>query len=94
MFTLLWKIGPNQEELYQVASVATVPAAANPSDEMECGGRAHLAFQRLTHVEDGGAQLQIVRAVIDLGEVYVMNDAGKTVASYRFDADARSAIAA
>jgi hypothetical protein len=84
MFTLLWKIGPDHEEIYSTYGVSHIPAAAQPSDQMDCGGRRHIAFQKLTAVQDDSHNLHLVRAVIDIGEVFVMNGEGKTIAMYRF----------
>ena len=94
MLTLIWKIAEGHEEVYEVCSVAKMPAAKERSDQLDCGGRAHLSFQRLTAVQDDGLNLHLVKAVIDMGEVFVMNSDGKTIAMYRFDKDDRPAIAA
>lgn len=94
MFTLLWKIGPGREEIYQTPSVVRIPAAAQPSNDLDCCGKAHIAFQKLDAVEDDGAHLHLVRAVISEGEIFVMNGEGKTIAMYRFDSPAVSSLAA
>ncbi|ODM71660.1 hypothetical protein A6X20_06875 [Bradyrhizobium elkanii] len=80
--------------MYETYGVAKIPPAAQPSDHLDCRGRAHIAFQHLTAVEGDGHKLHLVRSVIDIGEVFVMNSEGKTVAMYRFEADDRKAIAA
>jgi hypothetical protein len=94
MFTILWKIGPDHEEIFSTASVSKIPAAEKQSDDFDCHGRPHLAFQALTPIEDDGAGLRLVRTVIDSGEIFVMNAEGKTVAMYRFEAESRARIAA
>ena len=93
MMTLLWKIGPDHEELYETSSVSKIPAAPERSDQLDCGGRAHIAFQKLTAVW-GEDELRLIRTVIDTGEVFVMNAEGKTVAKYFFEPDKRQSIAA
>lgn len=77
MFTVLWKTPNGGEEIYVAPSVAKIPALSVCSKDADCEGRAHLAFQRL----DGYA---MTRTLIDMGEVFVMNSDGKTVATYRF----------
>lgn len=94
MLTVVWKIGRDQEEIFETASVAKIPAAPERSDQLDCGGRAHIAFQRLTAVEGDGVRERIVRTVIDIGEVFVMNAGGSTIAKYRFKPDDRPSIAA
>jgi hypothetical protein len=84
MFTLLWKISDNNEEIFSTYGTALIPAVVEPSDQLDCGGRRHLAFQRLVAVQDDDTNLHLVRTVIDIGEVFVMNGDGKTVATYRF----------
>lgn len=88
MFTILWRAPDGAEEIYVAPCVSKIPAdprLAEPADNamldllahLDCGGREHVAFQRL----DGNG---MVRSVIDVGEVFVMNAQGKTVATYRF----------
>lgn len=94
MFTVLWKITPDNEEIYQSPSVVKVPDAGRRSDELDCRGRPHLAFQALEPVSDDSAAMRLVRRVIDSGEVFVMNPEGKTIAMYRLDRDDRQSLAA
>lgn len=85
MFTVLWKIGNDNEEIYSAPSVVLVPRHESaPSDQLDCRGERHVAFMKLTPVEDDSSGLHLVRTVINFGEVFVMNEAGKTVAMYRF----------
>lgn len=84
MFSILWKTPDGGEEIYVAPSVSKIPPAKELSDQLDCRGREHVAFQKL----DGR---DMVRTVINVGEVYVMNAQGKTVASYYFGPDLRPA---
>ncbi len=90
MFTVLWKVGPGQEEIFETASIAKIPKRAKPSEGEgpmpDCEGRPHISFQSMTAVENDGVELHFVRTVIDVGEIFIMNGEGKTVASYRLEA--------
>lgn len=82
MFTVLWKIPDGAEEIYSVPCVVKKAAVAgNPTAEerakMDCNGDEHISF----HKFDGFATH---KQVINLGDVYVMNADGKTVATYLF----------
>lgn len=94
MFTILWKIPGGTEEIFSTPSVSKVAAAKEMSDQLDCRGREHIAFQQLSAVQDDTANLHLVRTVIDIGEVFIMNAEGKTVAMYRFEPEVRQAIAA
>lgn len=87
MLTVMWKIGPDNEEIYVAPSISLRPKR-EAQDEVErakldCNGDRHIAFQAFTVVQDGGIQMH--RTVISRGEVFVMNSEGNTVASYRFN---------
>lgn len=85
MFTVLWKIDRDNEQLYSTYGVALIPPTDRaPCDDWDCSGRRHVAFQALTAVQDSD-NLMLNRTVIDVGEVFVMNGDGKTIAIYRFD---------
>jgi len=74
MFTILWKMPNGGEEIYIAPGISKIPVADVASDQLDCGGREHVAFQHL----DGHAMTR------DVGELFVMNSDGKTVATYRF----------
>lgn len=82
MFTVLWRFQGGGEEIFAAPAVSLISAASEPTDQMDCAGRRHVAFLRL----DGHG---MTRTVIDVGDVFVMNGQGRTVATYRFDARPR-----
>jgi hypothetical protein len=73
MFTIKWIAANGSEMLYRGMDVSFTPADQR-GDGVKAGGyeRPVVSFQ----VDSG------VQCSIDSGAVYVMNDAGKTVASY------------
>jgi hypothetical protein len=80
MFTVLWKTPNGGEEIFVAPSVSRIPGivpGTEDADRYDCHGRPHIAMQCLT---DQDSQ----RIVIDMGEVFVMNAEGRTVATYRF----------
>ncbi|MES5483621.1 hypothetical protein QMZ05_12755 [Bradyrhizobium sp. INPA03-11B] len=80
MLTVLWKMPNGGEEIYVAPSVSRVPALVAEAAELEaadCHGAAHIAMQVAT---GKGTE----RTVISIGEVFVMNAEGRTVATYRF----------
>ena len=83
MLTILWKIPGGGEEIHITHGISKILALPEPSEQADCHGREHIAFQALTAVQDR-EHLQLHRTVIDVGDVYVMNAEGKTVATYRF----------
>lgn len=87
MLSILWKIGPDNEEIYVAPSISLQPRRSHgdglDSDQMDCHGERHVAFQRFTVVQDGGVRME--RTLISRGEVFVMNSEGNTVATYRFN---------
>jgi hypothetical protein len=85
MLTILWKTPSGAEEINVTYGISKIPALQEPSEQADCGGREHVAFQCLVAVQDQ-ENLQLHRTVIDAGDVFVMNAEGKTVATYRFPA--------
>jgi hypothetical protein len=85
MLTILWKIPNGDEQIFATYGTSKISALPAPSEQADCNGREHIAFQRLVAVQDK-EHLQLHRTVIDVGDVYVMNAEGKTVATYRFPA--------
>lgn len=86
MLTVLWKTPNGGEEIFVAPSVSKLPGlppGTSDLDKADCHGRPHIAMQCLTAVQDQ-AGLHLHRVVIDMGEVFVMNGDGKTIATYRF----------
>lgn len=81
MLTVLWKTPNGGEEIFVAPSVSKNPGVApgtEDADKYDRHGRPHIAINCC--VADHESQ----RMVIDMGEVFVMNAEGKTVATYRF----------
>ena len=82
MFTIKWIASNGYEHLYRGRDVRYVPASQK--DEHSTTLRASVEFDITgqTSNVDGDS-----RCIIDSGRVYVMNEAGRTVADYCLSTD-------
>lgn len=80
MFTVLWKISDDREELYCAANVSLIPETKDKDHDWPTA--RHVAFPAKVGYGDGTQGWS--RTVISTGSVYVMNETGATVAIYHF----------